>query len=121
MSDFNGEEFEARGYAVSTVGFGLEAVQRYVREQGAGDAAGHFERAGWRLSFGTSVSQSSRTTAFEAVTLTKPPASPGVSDSQLLSDLIDRRTIAWPRNGFAGSVSSLQPSGLGDLHLFQRF
>ena len=38
MSDFNGEEFGARGYAVSTVGFGLEAVQRYVREQGAGDS-----------------------------------------------------------------------------------
>ena len=56
MSDFNGEEFGARGYAVSTVGFVLEAVQRYVREQDAGDAAGHFERAGWRLSFGTPVS-----------------------------------------------------------------
>jgi len=41
MSDFNGEEFEARGYAVSTVEFGLEAVQRvrrYVREQDAGDS-----------------------------------------------------------------------------------
>ena len=41
MSDFNGEEFEARGYAVSTVGFELEAVQRvqrYVREQDTGDA-----------------------------------------------------------------------------------
>jgi hypothetical protein len=42
MSDFNGEEFGARGYAVSTVGFALEAVQqeqRYVREQDAGDSA----------------------------------------------------------------------------------
>jgi len=72
MSDFNGEEFEARGYAVSKVGLKLEAVQRYVREQDAGDAAGHFERAGWRLSFGTSASESSRTAAFEAVTLIEP-------------------------------------------------
>jgi hypothetical protein len=41
MSDFNGEEFGARGCAVSTVGFALEAVQqeqRYVREQDAGDS-----------------------------------------------------------------------------------
>jgi len=72
MSDFNGEEFGARGYAVSTAGFELEAVQQYVREQDAGDAAGHFERAGWRLSFGTSASESSRTAAFEAVTLIEP-------------------------------------------------
>jgi hypothetical protein len=41
MSDFNDEEFGAREYAVSKVGFGLEAVervQRYVREQDAGDS-----------------------------------------------------------------------------------
>jgi hypothetical protein len=38
MSDFNGEEFGAREYAVSTAGFGLEAVQQYVREQDAGDS-----------------------------------------------------------------------------------
>ena len=31
--NFVGEHFWARGYAVSTVGFELEVVQRYVREQ----------------------------------------------------------------------------------------
>ena len=30
--NFNGENFWARGYAVSTVGFELEAVRRYIRE-----------------------------------------------------------------------------------------
>ena len=40
--NFTGEQFWARGYAVSTVGFELEAVQRYVREQDAADASGQF-------------------------------------------------------------------------------
>jgi putative transposase len=40
--NFTGEPFWARGYAVSTVGFELEAVQRYVREQDAADADGQF-------------------------------------------------------------------------------
>jgi putative transposase len=40
--NFQGEHFWARGYAVSTVGFELDAVQRYVREQDAADAAGQF-------------------------------------------------------------------------------
>jgi len=40
--NFTGEEFWARGYAVSTVGFELAAVQRYVREQDAADAGGQF-------------------------------------------------------------------------------
>jgi putative transposase len=40
--NFTGEHFWARGYAVSTVGFELEAVQRYVREQDAADADGQF-------------------------------------------------------------------------------
>ncbi|MDX2214828.1 MAG: IS200/IS605 family transposase [Oculatellaceae cyanobacterium bins.114] len=31
--NFNGENFWARGYAVSTVGFELEAVRHYIREQ----------------------------------------------------------------------------------------
>ncbi len=31
--NFNGESFWARGYAVSTVGFELDEVRRYVREQ----------------------------------------------------------------------------------------
>ena len=40
--NFMGEHLWARGYAVSTVGFELETVQRYVREQEAGDADGRF-------------------------------------------------------------------------------
>ena len=40
--NFSGEHFWARGYAVSTIGFELEEVRRYVREQDAADAAGQF-------------------------------------------------------------------------------
>ena len=35
--DFSGEHFGARGYAVSTVGFELEQVRQYIREQEAAD------------------------------------------------------------------------------------
>ena len=35
-----GEHFWARGYAVSTVGFELEQVRNYIREQDAADGAG---------------------------------------------------------------------------------
>ena len=35
--NFTGEHFWARGYAVSTVGFGLEQVRTYIREQDAAD------------------------------------------------------------------------------------
>jgi putative transposase len=40
--NFTGEHLWARGYAVSTVGFELDEVQRYVREQDDADAAGQF-------------------------------------------------------------------------------
>ena len=40
--NFLGEHFWARGYAVSTVGFELEAVKKYIREQEAADQAGQF-------------------------------------------------------------------------------
>jgi putative transposase len=40
--NFTGEHFWARGYAVSTVGYELEAVTRYIREQEADDQAGRF-------------------------------------------------------------------------------
>ena len=40
--NFMGEHFWARGYAVSTVGYELEAVKRYIREQEADDQAGRF-------------------------------------------------------------------------------
>ena len=41
--NFSGEHFWARGYAVSTVGFELEQVRKYIREQDAADgAAGQF-------------------------------------------------------------------------------
>lgn len=40
--NFNGENFWARGYAVSTVGFEEAAVRRYIREQEGNDASGRF-------------------------------------------------------------------------------
>jgi putative transposase len=41
--NFSGEHFWARGYAISTVGFELEQVRQYIREQDASDgAAGQF-------------------------------------------------------------------------------
>ncbi len=41
--NFSGEHFRVRGYAVSTVGFELEQVRTYIREQEAADgAAGQF-------------------------------------------------------------------------------
>ena len=40
--NFNGENFWARGYAVSTVGFEEEAVRRYIREQEGNDSSGRF-------------------------------------------------------------------------------
>ena len=40
--NFTGEHFWARGYAVSTVGFELEQVQAYIRQQEADDSDGRF-------------------------------------------------------------------------------
>jgi len=40
--NFSGEHFWARGYAVSTVGFALEQVRQYIREQDAADGSGQF-------------------------------------------------------------------------------
>jgi putative transposase len=40
--NFNGEHFWARGYAVSTVGFELEQVRKYIREQEVTDEQGCF-------------------------------------------------------------------------------
>jgi putative transposase len=40
--NFEGENFWARGYAVSTVGFEEEIVRRYIREQEASDQSGRF-------------------------------------------------------------------------------
>jgi len=40
--NFSGENFWARGYAVSTVGFELEAVKRYIRDQEMADKGGRF-------------------------------------------------------------------------------
>jgi len=39
---FEGENFWARGYAVSTVGFEEAVVRRYIREQEASDQSGRF-------------------------------------------------------------------------------
>jgi len=40
--NFEGENFWARGYAVSTVGFEEAVVRRYIREQEASDQSGRF-------------------------------------------------------------------------------
>jgi putative transposase len=40
--NFTGEHFWARGYAVSTVGFELEQVRAYIREQEANNEDGRF-------------------------------------------------------------------------------
>ena len=40
--NYCGEHFWARGYAVSTVGFELEQVRQYIREQDAADGSGQF-------------------------------------------------------------------------------
>ena len=40
--NFVGEYFWARGYGVSTVGFELEVVKKYVREQEENDESGRF-------------------------------------------------------------------------------
>ena len=42
QKNFTGEHFWARGYAVSTVGFELEAVRKYIREQEVQDQNGRF-------------------------------------------------------------------------------
>jgi len=40
--NFVGQHFWARGYAVSTVGFELEVVRKYIREQETADVEGRF-------------------------------------------------------------------------------
>ena len=40
--NFVGDHFWARGYAVSTVGFELEGVKKYIREQEQADKEGRF-------------------------------------------------------------------------------
>jgi putative transposase len=42
VRNLTGEQFWARGYAVSTVGFELEAVKKYIREQEQIDQDGRF-------------------------------------------------------------------------------
>jgi putative transposase len=40
--NFTGEHLWARGYAVSTVGFELDQVRAYIRDQDANDEQGRF-------------------------------------------------------------------------------
>lgn len=40
--NFGGESFWARGYAISTVGYEIGAVRRYIREQEEADEYGRF-------------------------------------------------------------------------------
>ena len=42
VRNFTGEHFWARGYAVSTVGFELETIKKYIREQSIADEQGRF-------------------------------------------------------------------------------
>jgi len=42
QSNFTGEHFWARGYAVSTVGFELEQVRAYIKNQEAAEEGGQF-------------------------------------------------------------------------------
>lgn len=42
LRNFTGEHCWARGYAVSTVGYELEAVKRYIRDQDENDKSGRF-------------------------------------------------------------------------------
>ena len=42
--NFNGERFWARGYAVSTVGFEIEQIRKYIKNQEMLDSIGHDER-----------------------------------------------------------------------------
>ena len=42
--NFNGEQFGARGYAVSTVGFEEEQIQRYIRHQETLDTKGYDQK-----------------------------------------------------------------------------
>ena len=44
--NFAGEHFWARGYAVSTVGFELEQIRSYIREQDVNDDQGRFSSKG---------------------------------------------------------------------------
>jgi len=45
--NFTGEHFWARGYAVSTVGFELEQVRKYIREQESADGNSGCSDASW--------------------------------------------------------------------------
>ena len=40
--NFSGEHFWARGYAVSTVGFELELIRKYIKDQEGEDQSGQF-------------------------------------------------------------------------------
>jgi putative transposase len=74
-----GEHFWARGYAVSTVGFALEPVRAYMRDQESADEEGRFEGKG-QCQHALAKTYVARSTAFEAALLIKPPALSGVSD-----------------------------------------
>src|ERR1051326_5710776 len=63
LQNFTGAHFWARGYAVSTVGYELEEVKRYIREQEAEDQAGRFNPP---------------LAVLETAQPSKPPASRGV-------------------------------------------
>src|SRR5207249_9354755 len=49
--NFTGEHFWARGYAVSTVGFELEQVRKYIREQEGADGTGDSSKLSTKARF----------------------------------------------------------------------
>lgn len=71
-----GEHCWARGYAVSTVGFELEQVRAYIRAQDSADGEGRFSCKS-PCHCALVKTHATRSTAFEAARLIKPPALPG--------------------------------------------
>ena len=72
--NFSGESLWARGYAVSTVGFELEAVKRYIREQDTSAISGQVSVA--QAPIESQSETFGRAPDVEVITLIKPPALP---------------------------------------------
>jgi putative transposase len=86
--DFGGEHFWARGYAVSTVGFELGSVKKYIREQEQADKEGRSNAP------------------FEGGSLSKPPACGRYSD---LTPAFQMARF-WPRLAVNGDRTGPGPA-----------
>jgi len=78
--NFTGEHLWARGYAVSTVGFELEQVHRYIRDQEQADGAGQFCTCFTKARFSATAKPTGQLPLRQSH-LIKPPPLRGVSDS----------------------------------------